>query len=98
MLGHEAHSDDSYRTRPQFTDMGGCAMGIDRAYGTPPALARGAAALVRCTQSRMPRQSRAARAGTQYEIRVGGNELRAHTWSERFAVAKTITVGNHAAS
>ena len=32
--------------------------------------------------------------GTQYEIRVGGNELRAHTWSERFAVAKTITVGN----
>jgi hypothetical protein len=29
---------------------------------------------------------------TQYEIRVGGTEIRARTWSERFPVARTVKV------
>ena len=30
--------------------------------------------------------------GTQYEIRVGGNDVRAKTWSERFPIARTVKV------
>src|SRR4051812_37342202 len=32
--------------------------------------------------------------GTQYELRLGGRTFSAKTWSERFPVAKTITVGS----
>ncbi len=31
--------------------------------------------------------------GTAYDVAVGGREISAHTWSERFPVARTITVG-----
>jgi len=34
--------------------------------------------------------------GTAYDISVGGREVSARTWSERFPVAKTITIGNQA--
>src|SRR5690349_14233761 len=32
--------------------------------------------------------------GTAYDVSVGGREIPARTWSERFPVAKTITVGS----
>jgi hypothetical protein len=32
--------------------------------------------------------------GTAYEITVGGQQITARTWSERFPVAKIVTVGN----